>query len=115
MGVFSPILFLEGVYNLDRGKIFFVMYKKWSYLTVIRLSSDPTQYYVFDLDTLDKLVEFTEYYPSLDAFMEKARLWVGGDEQISVVTPYQVMNHDPNSRDLDELYDEWDEYQLSIE
>ncbi|KAK0492663.1 hypothetical protein EDD18DRAFT_1357494 [Armillaria luteobubalina] len=114
-GRIYPHTILEGAYNLERGEIFFVMYKKRTHLTIISLKNDPIQYYLFDIESMDKLIKFMERYQTLDHFMEKARLWFSDDAQINSVTPYQVMSHDPNSRDLNELYDEWDEYMLCLE
>ncbi|KAK0209672.1 hypothetical protein IW262DRAFT_1468651 [Armillaria fumosa] len=104
----------DWVHNLQRAAIFFVMYKMRSHLAVIRASIDHTQYYSFNLDT-DFLLTLTEGYPTLEAFMEKASLWEGGDAGINAVTPFQPMEYDPKSRGLDEIYEEWDEDLLSLE
>ncbi|KAG7445502.1 acid protease [Guyanagaster necrorhizus] len=64
------------------GEIFFVMLFK----AIIRFGND-TLYYLFDFDA-DPLIKFTERYATLQAFMERATLWIGGDQQIFSVTPF---------------------------
>ncbi|KAK0479458.1 hypothetical protein EDD18DRAFT_1440681 [Armillaria luteobubalina] len=103
----------EGVYSVQRGEIF-IMYRTGSHLAVITTSGDPAQYYIYNFDTT-MFIRFTETYPTLEAFLEKARLWVGDDAQINVVTPFQIMDHDPKSRDLNELYEQWDKALDSFE
>ncbi len=76
---------LEGCYSIG-GEVFFIMYKVRTYMTVIRCG-DNTQYYLFNFDT-DKLYKFTEKYPTLESFMERAKLWIKGDDQIYSVTPF---------------------------
>ncbi|SJL18036.1 uncharacterized protein ARMOST_21607 [Armillaria ostoyae] len=101
----ESIIILEGLYDV-RGEVFFVMYKIGTFLTVMRTSEDPTQYYFFNVDT-EILVKLTEHYPTLEAFMAKASLWEGGDAQINSVTPFEVLDYAPEARDLDELTIEW--------
>ncbi|PBK60541.1 hypothetical protein ARMSODRAFT_725010 [Armillaria solidipes] len=97
---------LEGYYSIY-GDIFFVMYKVGTYTTIIRCGDDTRQYYLFNLDT-DKLYKFTEKYPTLEAFMERARLWINGDEQIYSVTPFAAADMKPGPVPPKELEDAWD-------
>ncbi|KAK0440856.1 uncharacterized protein EV420DRAFT_1128381 [Desarmillaria tabescens] len=98
-------LILEALFNVH-GDIFFVMYKSRTFLTVIRTGEDPTQYYFFNLYT-ERLIKLTEHYPTVEAFMERARLWEGGDAQINSVTPFQVLEITPGPRDISDLSIEW--------
>ncbi|PBK80698.1 hypothetical protein ARMGADRAFT_1171725 [Armillaria gallica] len=98
-------IILEGLYDV-RGEVFFVMYKMGTFLIVMRSGHDPTQYYLFNVDT-ESLVKFTEHYSTLEAFIEKASFWEGGDAQINSVTPFQGLDYAPEARDLDELIIEW--------
>ncbi len=85
------------------------MYKVGTYTTIIRCGDDtrPRQYYLFNLDT-DKLYKFTEKYPTLEAFMERARLWINGDEQIYSVTPFAAADIKPGPVPPKESEDAWD-------
>ncbi|PBK80695.1 hypothetical protein ARMGADRAFT_1020730 [Armillaria gallica] len=83
------------------------MYKVGTYTTIIRCGDDTRQYYLFNFDT-NNLYKFTEKYPTLEAFMERARLWINGDEQIYSVTPFAAADIKPGSVPPNELEDAWD-------
>ncbi len=82
------------------------MYKVGTYTTIIRCGDD-TQYYLFNFDT-DKLYKFTEKYPTLESFMERAKLWIKGDDQIYSVTPFVAVEIKPGPVPPKELEDAWD-------
>ncbi|KAK0219537.1 hypothetical protein EDD85DRAFT_961012 [Armillaria nabsnona] len=96
---------LEGCYSIG-GEVFFVMYKVRTYMTVIRCG-DNTQYYLFNFDT-DKLYKFMEKYPTLESFMERAKLWINGDDQIYSVTPFVAAEIKPGPVPVRESELAWD-------
>ncbi len=75
-------------------------------MTVIRCG-DNTQYYLFNFDT-DKLYKFTEKYPTLESFMEKAKLWINEDDQIYSVTPFVAAEIKPGPVPVRESELAWD-------
>ncbi|KAK0440857.1 uncharacterized protein EV420DRAFT_1128413 [Desarmillaria tabescens] len=104
---------LEGCYSIY-GDIFFVMYKVGSYTTILRCGDDTRQYYLFNFDT-DKLYKFTKKYPTLEAFMERATLWINGDEQIYSVTPFAPAEVKAGRVSVRELELAWDLEEEAIE
>ncbi|KAK0435569.1 uncharacterized protein EV420DRAFT_1487942 [Desarmillaria tabescens] len=104
---------LERCYS-TYGDIFFVMYKVGSYKTILRCGDDTRQYYLFNFDT-DKLYKFTKKYPTLEAFMERATLWINGDAQIYSVTPFAAAEIKAGRVSVRELELAWDLEEEAIE
>ncbi len=84
------------------------MHKIGSHLAVIRANQDTTEYYLYNFDTC-MLIKFADTFPTLEAFMERARCWTGGDNQINSVTPFELMDFEPGPRDVIELEKDFDE------
>ncbi|SJL08979.1 uncharacterized protein ARMOST_12355 [Armillaria ostoyae] len=96
---------IEGLYDVH-GEIFFVMYEIESPIAVIRTSTDVTQYYIFNFHT-DSLIRFTDTYPTLQAFMERAGCWTEGGTQINSVTPFELVEYNLGPIEVLDLVGEW--------
>ncbi|KAK0435568.1 uncharacterized protein EV420DRAFT_1754003 [Desarmillaria tabescens] len=88
---------LEGYYSIF-GEIFFVMYKMWQRHGAILLVQ-PRH---------GQSLQVHRRYPTLEAFMERAALWINGDAQIYSVTPFAAVETKPGPIPPKELEDAWD-------